>query len=109
MFAYVIHSVLCVVAETEEGVTSTKNSFRRTVQIDVRLNPMARIGRIFRRLGKAFQNEMVDVRPVKGVSYFGVGGFDRLKSLGVIGSIPFRLRTHPTRTMVIESLSERNC
>ncbi|HEY3616946.1 MAG TPA: hypothetical protein VGK96_09050 [Candidatus Sulfotelmatobacter sp.] len=105
MFAKIIQSVLRPEAEGGERVASAKNSFRRTEQINVGLDPMARIRRIFRYLSKTFQNEMLDICPCQSFGYFDVSGFDRLKSLRVVGNIPLHPRAHPTRTMVATSLS----
>src|ERR1700691_5235519 len=109
MFAYIIHSVLGFEPESGGGVASTKNTLRGTKQIKVGLNTMAGSRNIFWRLGKAFQNQIVDIRIPQSVSYFGVSGFDHLEALRIVGKISFHSRAHPTGTKVAAGLSQRNC
>jgi hypothetical protein len=51
---------------------------------------------------------VVDIRLTQGVSYFGIRGFNHLKSPGVVGKIPVDPRAYPARKIVGANLSQRD-
>jgi hypothetical protein len=49
------------------------------------------------------------MRRTQSVSYFGIGGLDRLEPTRVVGNIPFHPRAHPIWKTAVTSLSQGDC
>src|SRR6266567_4924823 len=104
----VIEKVLTSITDAAKRITSAKDCVPRTKDINVRLTSVSGIRCVFRRFGKTFQHEIVDVGRSECNGQFCIRVLDELESQGIVFNVLNDTLTHPVRTKVPALLNERD-
>ena len=84
-----VSSGWCPIANFGKRIARQNNLFGRTVQVNVRLHPKARIFYIARPFRESFQNYMLDVRIFQAISDFGISCLGPLESPLIVRNVLF--------------------